>query len=109
MLVLAMVCASRKSHDGLTELWLDPVKFRLISLEAAMTILKLSTAIYPPGVWANISLEYDEGSPDSLEEAWTLRSGLSNWAWRTISELKDVKDESENSVSLHTVNIPKPF
>lgn len=57
-----------------------------------MTVLKLSTAIYPPAAWIQAPAE---NSSDSAEDIWTLRSGISNWAWRTISELKDVKDESE--------------
>ncbi|ESK96931.1 gtp binding [Moniliophthora roreri MCA 2997] len=71
----------------------DPVKYRLISLEAGKTILKLSTAIYPTGSWL-VQPTLDNISESDLEEAWTLRSSLSNWAWRTIIELKDVKDES---------------
>jgi len=77
----------------------DPVKFRLISLEAAVTIMKLSIAIYPPGSWAiptgkSTSVESSDFQANIIE-SWTLRCGLSNWAWRTISELKDVKDECE--------------
>lgn len=60
-----------------------------------MTILKLSTAIYPPGFWIKPS-KGAEGAEDlASEEAWEIRSGLANWAWRIITELKDVKDESE--------------
>jgi hypothetical protein len=58
-------------------------------------MLKLSTAIYPPGAWTNPSVYGDTLGLDSSEEAWEIRSGLSNWTWRAISELKDVKDESE--------------
>ncbi|KAF8894572.1 hypothetical protein BD779DRAFT_1501845 [Infundibulicybe gibba] len=65
----------------------DAIKFRLISLEVATTILKLSTAIYPPASWSNFTP--NGGNPEAnFEEIWALRSGLSNWAWRTISELK---------------------
>lgn len=70
------------------------MKFRLISLEAAMTILKLSTAVYPSGSWTNRSISGGDGETNS-EDLWSLRSGLSNWAWRIISELKDIKDESK--------------
>jgi hypothetical protein len=70
----------------------DPVKFRLTSLEAAVTIMKLSTAIYPPGSWAKFTPQ--PARADSFDtESWTLRCGLSNWVWRAVSELKDVKDE----------------
>ncbi|GLB34997.1 putative small GTPase mediated signal transduction [Lyophyllum shimeji] len=71
----------------------EPVKFRLISLEAPLTILKLSTAIYPTGYWYNGSAESDSLETAS-EDAWAVRSGLADWAWRAISELKDVKDET---------------
>ncbi|KAG5646638.1 hypothetical protein DXG03_002628 [Asterophora parasitica] len=72
----------------------EPVKMRLISLEAPLTILKLSTAIYPTGYWTNASP--DETNLDAPSEgSWGLRFGLSDWAWRAISELKDVKGESE--------------
>ncbi|KAG6854319.1 hypothetical protein C0991_008214 [Blastosporella zonata] len=71
----------------------DAVKFRLISLEAPLTILKLSTAIYPTGYWADARVDGD-GPPVGDEDEWSLRSGLSDWAWLAISELKDVKDDS---------------
>ncbi|KAF8077991.1 hypothetical protein FPV67DRAFT_1463744 [Lyophyllum atratum] len=71
----------------------DAVKFRLISLEAPYTILKLSSAIYPTGVWSNGSVENGSRYTTS-EDAWAVRSGLSSWAWRAISELKDVRDET---------------
>lgn len=75
--------------DSLAHLNLDPVKFRLLSVEAVPTILKLSASIYPPGSWQYYSLQ-DE---DNIQESWTIRSGLSSWAWRLINELRDVKDE----------------
>lgn len=71
--------------SGLTRV-IDPVKARLNSLEVATTIMKLSAAIYPTGAWLNAT---STGTPEAHSEIWTLRSGLSNWAWRTISELKD--------------------
>jgi hypothetical protein len=69
----------------------EPVRFRLTSLEASVTILNLSAAIYPPGSWAVQKAPLSPNDPatdEALIESWTLRSGLSNWAWRTISELK---------------------
>jgi len=60
-----------------------------------MTMVKLSTTIYPPGGWTNPSVYGDTLDVDASEEAWNMRSSLSNWAWRAISELKDVKDDSE--------------
>lgn len=70
---------------------IDPVKFRLISLEAALTIIKLSSTIYPPTSWTSPDNDHVN---DEYYEEWTLRSGISNWAWRTVSALKDVQDES---------------
>ncbi|KAF4614699.1 hypothetical protein D9613_003020 [Agrocybe pediades] len=76
----------------------DPVKFRLISLEAAHTIIKLSANIYPPTAW--ISQQPESLSEDFIEE-WDVRSGISNWAWRTVSALKDIQDQDE---SLQIIN-----
>jgi hypothetical protein len=63
-----------------------------------VTIWKLSMAIYPPGSWLTASSANAvnfESTPEVIVESWSLRSGLSNWAWRTISELKDAKDASK--------------
>ncbi|KAF5315522.1 hypothetical protein D9611_004655 [Ephemerocybe angulata] len=68
----------------------DAVKFRLISLETAVTIIKLSATIYPPMSWLGITFD------ETTKEAWTLRSGISSWAWRTVSELKDTKDDPKD-------------
>lgn len=75
-------------------MFLEPVQFRLISLEAPLTILKLSTAIYPTGYWYSVKTKGPRLAVGD-EDEWTLRSSLSNWAWLAISELKDVKDDSE--------------
>ena len=83
--------------------FVDAVRYRLLSLEAATTMLKLSSAIYPPGAWTNPSIYGNTSNLDVSEEAWEMRNGLTNWAWRAISEIKDVKDESEfmQLVSFH--------
>lgn len=78
----------------------DTLKSRLIELEAGMSILKLSSAIYPPGAWLVPNETPLEATPALVEESWILRSGLSNWAWRAISELNDIKDESMSRPSL---------
>ncbi|KAJ7774775.1 hypothetical protein B0H16DRAFT_1508334 [Mycena metata] len=73
----------------------DPVKSRLRSLDSGLTIMKLSTAIYPPTAWLTaLPSSPDEDTPEAQEESWTLRSGVSSWAWRTIVELKEVRDET---------------
>ncbi|PCH38246.1 hypothetical protein WOLCODRAFT_130785 [Wolfiporia cocos MD-104 SS10] len=75
----------------------EPVRFRLIALETAMTILKLSMAAYPPGAWLTAQLPVDAGYTDAEQfalESWNLRSGMSSWAWRALSELRDDPDES---------------
>ncbi|KAG6820603.1 hypothetical protein H0H93_014519 [Arthromyces matolae] len=69
----------------------DAVRFRLTSLEAPLTILKLASAIYPTGYWFNPTRIHSDVVSD---EEWTIRSGLSSWAWLAISELKDVKDDT---------------
>ncbi|KAJ4488004.1 hypothetical protein J3R30DRAFT_3280675 [Lentinula aciculospora] len=69
----------------------DPVKVRLISLDAGSTLLKLSSAVYPPGAWLSLS---------SLDaEEWQIRCMLSAWVWRTLVELKEIKDESLQPLS----------
>ncbi|KAF9069683.1 hypothetical protein BDP27DRAFT_1420798 [Rhodocollybia butyracea] len=78
----------------------DPVKVRLISLEAGSTLLKLSTAVFPPGSWlstANLTTE--------IEEEWQIRSTLSAWVWRALLELKEVKDESLQSLSAKDLSL----
>ncbi|CAL1704860.1 unnamed protein product [Somion occarium] len=77
----------------------EPVQTRLISLEAALTILKLSIAIYPPGSWLHETHQPSEelNDPETalILESWSLRSGLASWALRAISELRE--DEEEQS------------
>ncbi|KAH9951320.1 hypothetical protein B0H21DRAFT_718473 [Amylocystis lapponica] len=76
----------------------EPVKSRLISLEAAMTILKLAMSVYPPGSWLRSQQSSingtSSGSDEVILETWNLRSGLSSWAWRAITELRG--DEGDN-------------
>ncbi|KAF8163260.1 hypothetical protein B0H34DRAFT_694710 [Crassisporium funariophilum] len=69
----------------------NPVKIRLISLEAALTIIKLSSSIYPPTSW---TVYHGSATEALFSEEWNLRTGISSWAWRTISSLKDNQDES---------------
>ncbi|KAG2150630.1 uncharacterized protein EDB93DRAFT_1240183 [Suillus bovinus] len=74
----------------------EPVRNRLISLEVAKTIFRLSTAIYPPAAWMRTTsnLHLPDTSPtditfDCIAESWSIRAGLSSWAGRLISELQD--------------------
>ncbi|KIJ69418.1 hypothetical protein HYDPIDRAFT_80271 [Hydnomerulius pinastri MD-312] len=70
----------------------EPVKFRLTSLEVAMTLVRLSSAIYPAGAWmrSTTSLFPPESSElERVTDSWTIRTVLSNWAWRLITELRD--------------------
>ena len=69
------------------------MKFRLISLEAPLTIIKLSSAIYPPTSW---NAHNDKISEEEFCEEWGLRHAISSWGWRTVSALKDVQDESKD-------------
>ncbi|GBE82337.1 hypothetical protein BKA93DRAFT_760564 [Sparassis latifolia] len=82
----------------------EPVKFRLISLEAAMTILKLAMAIYPPGSWSRPQQLFTDGisheSDAATLESWNLRSSLSSWAWRVISELRGDAEDDPQAQSL---------
>ncbi|KAG1756831.1 uncharacterized protein EDB91DRAFT_1094661 [Suillus paluster] len=74
----------------------EPVRNRLTSLEVAKTIVRLSTALYPPAAWMRTTsnLYPPETSPDDItfdriSESWAIRAGLSSWAGRLISELQD--------------------
>lgn len=63
-----------------------------------MTILKLSMALYPPGSWLTspeLPVEDSSADPEAIIlESWSLRSGLSSWVWRVISELRDADEEA---------------
>ncbi|CDO70798.1 hypothetical protein BN946_scf184798.g114 [Trametes cinnabarina] len=74
----------------------DAVKDRLVSLEAAMTILKLSTAIYPLGSWSYSKLSEDSKTEDPVE-SWLLRSTLATWAWRAIAEIRGDEESEQQS------------
>jgi hypothetical protein len=79
------------------------VKARLTSLEAARTIIKLSSTIYPPTAWTS---HLGNPSKEAFIEEWDLRSGISNWAWRTVSALRDGQDESKichRTLSCHSI------
>ncbi|PPR03530.1 hypothetical protein CVT24_007016 [Panaeolus cyanescens] len=69
----------------------EMVKYRLISLEAALTLIKLSASVCPPSAWVS---SYGSSQKDVYEEEWEIRSAISSWSWRTISALKDVTDET---------------
>lgn len=71
------------------------MKRRLISLEAASTILKLSSAIYPTTSWVSAFNESMESTTPFSGAEWTLRSQISSWAWRAITELKENPDDCE--------------
>lgn len=89
MRLSAVVGTLRREYTSSThDLYADAVRSRLTSLDAAKTLLQLAGAIYPPGSWITVSKLADTSQEDFME-SWSLRSGLSNWAWRTIEELKD--------------------
>ncbi|KIJ06186.1 hypothetical protein PAXINDRAFT_20608 [Paxillus involutus ATCC 200175] len=74
----------------------EPVKFRLTSLEVATTLVRLSSAIYPAGAWMRSTTSLFpagfselDSVPERVAESWTIRTGLSSWAWRLITELRD--------------------
>ncbi|KAL0946949.1 hypothetical protein HGRIS_013108 [Hohenbuehelia grisea] len=73
----------------------DPVKFRLMSLEAAMTMMKLSAAIYPSGSWLQPTTQESQ-KQEPANDVWLLRAELSNWVWRTISELGDTSGRDDS-------------
>ncbi|KAI8998730.1 hypothetical protein BD414DRAFT_475906 [Trametes punicea] len=70
----------------------DAVKDRLVALEAAMTILRLSTAIYPLGSW----LLYKPASEqDDPVESWSIRCTMASWSWRAIEEIRGDEDSQQ--------------
>ncbi|KAF9792390.1 hypothetical protein BJ322DRAFT_1028934 [Thelephora terrestris] len=66
----------------------EPVRTRLLSLEVAITILRISTAIYPTGSWARFRSSPSDAEQGFELEDWESRAGLSSWAWRTLNGLK---------------------
>ena len=66
----------------------EPVRTRLLSLEVAITILRISTAVYPTGSWLHVQASPSDAERGFELEDWELRAGLSSWAWRTLNGLK---------------------
>ncbi|KAG9018712.1 hypothetical protein FRB90_010326 [Tulasnella sp. 427] len=76
----------------------EPVRTTLISSKAPLTILKLSSTLYPPGGWA-----------DGDAEEWKWRSGLSNWAWHAISSFKRDDAEEDGPTTQNQAKQPAVF
>lgn len=66
----------------------EPVRTRLLSLEVAITILRISTAIYPTGSWLHFRTSPSDAEQGFELEDWEARAGLSSWAWRALNGLK---------------------
>lgn len=66
----------------------EPVRTRLLSLEVAITILRISTAIYPTGSWLRFRSSPSDAEQGFELEDWEMRAGLSSWAWRALNGLK---------------------
>jgi len=66
----------------------EPVRTRLLSLEVAITILRISTAVYPTGSWLHFRASPSDAERGFELEDWELRAGLSSWAWRALNGLK---------------------
>lgn len=66
----------------------EPVRTRLLSLEVAITILRISTAVYPTGSWVHFQPSPSDAEQGFELEDWELRAGLSSWAWRALNGLK---------------------
>ena len=66
----------------------EPVRSKLVSLQAPAIILRLTSVIYPAGLWRKASL----GSPEVLSAMWTWRAGLAAWSWRALEVLKGHED-----------------
>ena len=90
----------------------EPVRTRLLSLEVAITILRISTAIYPTGSWLRFQASPSDAEQGLELEDWELRAGLSSWTWRALNGLKiDTNDgasvRSTTSV-FRSSSIPAP-
>lgn len=60
----------------------------------------MTIAAYPPASWSSSHTRIPEGpaaEKEILVESWSLRSGLSSWAWREISELKGDDEAARDS------------
>ena len=66
----------------------EPVRTRLLSLEVAITILRISTAIYPTSSWLHFQSSPSDAEQGFELEDWEMRAGLSSWAWRALNGLK---------------------
>ncbi|KAG8970801.1 hypothetical protein FRC03_000018 [Tulasnella sp. 419] len=79
----------------------EPVQKTLLAAGTPLTILRVSSSLYPPGEWAR-ALSSDvagaSGSQEKLDE-WKWRSGLSSWSWRAIDILTDSGEEEETTTA----------
>ncbi|KAJ3573972.1 hypothetical protein NP233_g2090 [Leucocoprinus birnbaumii] len=82
----------------------DEVKTRLNSLEAGQTTLRLVAQIYTPGSWISIP----KGAPQAIDEEWSLRSTISSWGWRLVSELRSVGNEAVQIFSVDDLPLLTP-
>ena len=71
----------------------EPVRTRLLSLEVAITILRISTAICPTGSWLHFRASPSDAEQGFKLEDWEVRAGLSSWAWRALNGLKVVASD----------------
>ncbi|KAF7779072.1 hypothetical protein Agabi119p4_3417 [Agaricus bisporus var. burnettii] len=82
----------------------DEIKKRLNSLEAIHTILRLLHYIYPVGAWITIQ----RSAPEITEEDWDCRSTVSNWGWKLVNDLKDIKNEAASSSDVQVLPLITP-
>jgi hypothetical protein len=72
---------------------IEPVRTRLLSLEVAITMLRILTAMYPTGSWLRFQSSPLDAEQGFELEDWEMRAGLSSWAWRALNGLKiDTED-----------------
>lgn len=78
----------------------EPIRSTLISSNAPLTILQLSSTLYVPGGWVHGDFE-----------EWKWRSGLSSWGWTAISNFKgdDSEDDGPTPASQNEPKQPPLF
>ena len=90
----------------------EPVRTRLLSLEVAITTLRISTAIYPTGSWLHFQASPSDAEQGFELEDWEVRAGLSSWAWRALNGLKVEANDGVSVRSaasfLHSISLLAP-
>ncbi|THU90736.1 hypothetical protein K435DRAFT_841368, partial [Dendrothele bispora CBS 962.96] len=84
-----------------------PLPLSVLGLKVIRTAVGvLLNASVGYGSWLGASAKDNAEGDEDLVESWTIRSTISGWVWRTLLELKDVKDETLQIFSSVTDALP---